>query len=56
MFVLNIIGWSLLIAANVLPERWFKSEKQMRGTRIVCAGIAVIIFTTQLLNLWCEWY
>ncbi len=56
MFVLNIIGWSLLIAANVLPEKWFKNKRQLYGTRMTCAGIAVIIFTTQLLNLWYEWY
>jgi hypothetical protein len=54
--VLTIIGWTLLIAANVLPEKWFKNEKQMYGTRITCCGIALIIFLTQLANLWFEWY
>jgi hypothetical protein len=56
MLVLDIIGWTLLIASNVLPEKWFKTKSQMYGTRITCCGIALAIFTTQLANLWFEWY
>jgi hypothetical protein len=56
MTLLTIIGWTLLIAANILPEKWFKNKQQMYGTRMTCAGIALVIFTTQLLNLWFKWY
>ena len=40
----------------MLPEKWFKTKSQMYKTRMTCAGIALVIFTTQLLNLWFKWY
>jgi len=56
MLVLDIIGWTLLIASNVLPEKWFKNKQQAHTTRITCAGVALVIFVTELLNMCFEWY
>jgi hypothetical protein len=52
MTVLTIIGWALLIAANMLPEKWFKTKTQMYQTRMVMAGLATCVFVYSLIKLW----
>jgi hypothetical protein len=49
--MLNIIGWTLLIASCTSPEKLFKNKMQMYRTRMGCSTAALVIFTIQLINL-----
>lgn len=49
--LVNIIGWTLLIASWTLPQKLFKSKEEQRDIRMLLAGAAVVIFVGGLLNL-----
>jgi hypothetical protein len=48
--IANIIGWTLLIASIILPEKWFKTTKGWNKARAILAMTASFIFTCNLLN------
>jgi hypothetical protein len=49
MIVLDIIGWAFMIASWSLPEKWFDDRLKMYGARLICAGVAFVLFTTSIL-------
>jgi hypothetical protein len=56
MIILSLIGWTLLTASWMLPEKFFYSPKQMYEVKIVCNIMALITFTIGLLNLLFKWF
>lgn len=53
--IANIIGWALLIASIILPEKWFKTTKDWNKARAILAMVASFIFTCNLLNwVYCD--